>query len=198
VQRILIPACEGRGVRIPAGTRFRVVDVEGQQCVDLFVLSADDVTEYVSPDHTRVELYRMFPRVGQHFFTNRRREILLFEEDGSPGVHDMLIAACDPARYARLGVQGWHASCQENFLKVVRELGLDYRRNEESGHVNLFTNIAIREDGSMDWLPAPSKAGDYVVLRAEMDCYVIVVACAQDILPINAHKPSSLALEILD
>ncbi len=198
MERILIPAREGRGVRVPAGRRFRVVDVEGHQCVDFFAVVDGDVHEYLSSDHTRVETNRMFPRPGESFYTNKRRAIIHFEEDHSPGIHDMLIACCDPIRFERLGAKGWHASCQENFLKVTRDLGLDYGRPEEVSHANFFTWIKILDDGALDWRVAPSEAGDYVLLRAELDCYVFVVACAQDIVPINDLNPTSLAIEFVD
>jgi len=54
-QRIVVPAREGRAVRMPAGGRFCVVDLEGQQVGDLFAFSADDITEYASAEHTRVD-----------------------------------------------------------------------------------------------------------------------------------------------
>ncbi len=103
-RRVVVPPREGRAVRLPRGRRFRVVDLEGHQCGDLFAYVASDVGEYASAEHTRVHVDRLFPRPGEHFVTNRRRPILAFEADDSPGVHDMLIAACDPARYEGLGV----------------------------------------------------------------------------------------------
>jgi uncharacterized protein YcgI (DUF1989 family) len=195
-ERIHVPAREGRAVRVPAGRTFRVVDVEGRQVADLFAFCADDVSEYASAEHTRVHVDRLFPRVGEQFVTNRRRPILLFEEDASPGVHDMLCAACDPTRYAGLGIEGWHASCQENLQKAVAELG--YERVEVPQSINLFMNIPVGEDGSLGWEPAATKEGDYVAFRAELDCYAVVSACPQDILPINAGNPTSIEIELLD
>ena len=47
-------------------------------------------------------------------------------------------------------------------------------------------NIPVLEDrNSFDMLPTACPPGSYVVLRAEMDCYVVFSACPQDILPIN-------------
>ena len=43
-----IPAREGRGVRVAAGQRFRVIDVEGGQVADTFAFRADDISEYHS------------------------------------------------------------------------------------------------------------------------------------------------------
>jgi uncharacterized protein len=77
----------------------RVIDPDGGQVADVFAFSADDPSEYHSAEHTRVHVGRLFPRVGEQFATNRRRPILTLEADDSPGIHDMLLAACDPTRY---------------------------------------------------------------------------------------------------
>ena len=192
--RIDVPAREGRGVLVAAGRSFRVFDVEGRQCVDLFAFRADDVGEYHSAEHTRVHVNRVFPRPGEHFVTNKRRPILLFEEDATPGVHDMFVAACDPTRYEGLGAEAGHASCQDNLQHAMA--GLGHPEIEVPQPINLFTNIALGEDGSIEWLPSLTKAGDHVVLRAELDCYVVVSSCPQDIVPINDKNPSPIALEL--
>jgi hypothetical protein len=191
---IEIPAREGRGARISAGQEFRCIDVEGQQCGDLFAFCVDNVREYHSAEHTRVWNDSLFPAVGQQFVTNRRRPILTFVRDDSPGKHDMLVAACDPTRFELLGCEGWHASCQENLEKVMAQFGHD--DIEIPQPINIFTNVPVGTDGSLTWEPALTKAGDSITLRAELDCYLVLTACAQDVLPINAKNPTPLALEI--
>jgi uncharacterized protein YcgI (DUF1989 family) len=193
---IAVPAREGRGVRVAAGQRFRVIDVEGGQVADTFAFRGDDISEYHSAEHTRAYVSRLFPRAGEHFVTNHRRPILRLEEDATPGIHDMLCAACDPERYTGLGVQGWHASCRENLERAMRDLGFD--RTEVPQPINLFMNIPVLEDGALGWEPAPTAAGDSVTLRAEMDCIVVVSACPQDLVPINGNNPTPIAIELLD
>jgi uncharacterized protein len=194
-RKIVVPAREGRSVRVPAGTAFRVTDPEGSQVGDLFAFSADDVSEYASAEHTRAHLSRLFPREGEEFVTNRRRPILVLERDESPGAHDMLCAACDPERYEGLGVEGWHASCEENLRTVMRELG--HESIEVPQPINLFMNIPVRSDGTLGWEPAPTRPGDGVVLRAALDCIVVLSACPQDLVPINGGNPTSLEIELL-
>jgi uncharacterized protein len=194
-ERIHVPAREGRAVRVVPGESFRVIDVEGAQVADLFAFCADDVSEYASAEHTRVHVDRLLPRVGEYFVTNRRRPILLFAADDSPGVHDMLCAACDPTRYAGLGVEGWHASCQENLQKAMAQLG--YERVEVPQSINLFMNIPVGEDGSLGWEPAPTSPGASVTFRAELESVVVVSACPQDIVPINAGEPTPVEIELL-
>jgi len=194
-ERLDVPAREGRGLRVAAGRRFRVIDPEGGQCGDLFAFAAGDVREYASAEHTRVHVDRLFPKPGEPFVTNRRRPILHFEADQTPGAHDMLVAACDPTRYAGLGVEGWHASCQENLQRVMAEFGHD--DIEIPQPINLFTNIGLGPDRELLWRSAPTRPGDSVTLRAEMDCIVVLSACPQDLVTINDFAPGPLAIELL-
>jgi uncharacterized protein YcgI (DUF1989 family) len=121
---------------------------------------------------------------------------MAFVADDSPGVHDMLIAPCDPARFEQLGVEGWHASCQENLQTVMAGFGFSDIVVPQS--INLFMNIPVRPDMTIDWLPAPTKAGDSVTMRAEMDCYIVLSACPQDIVVINDKAPSPMAIDVLE
>ena len=193
--RIVVPAREGRGVRLDAGTTFCCIDLEGKQCGDLFAFSVTDISEYASAEHTRAFNGRLFPRIGDPFVTNRRRPILTFIADDSPGKHDMLMAACDPTRYNLLGVEGWHASCQENLQKVMA--GFGHNRVEVPQPINIFMDVPVGEDGTLEWRTGPTKAGDSVTFRTEQDCYIVLTACAQDILPVNDRNPTSMAIEVL-
>lgn len=195
-ESIHVPASEGRAVRVQQGSTFRIVDVEGHQVADLFAFNADDVEEHHSAMHTRAAVSRLFPEVGESFVTNRRNPIMRLERDDTPAVHDMLIAPCDPERYAGLGVEVWHASCRENLELAMRELGHDHICHPAS--INLFMNIPVGGDGGLGWDPAPTAPGDSITLRAEMDCIVVVSACPQDIVPINDRNPTSIAIELLD
>ena len=49
----------------------------------------------------------------------------------------------------------------------------------------------------MDWQPALTAPGDYVVFRAEMDVIVCASSCPQDIVAINDRNVTDLELEIL-
>ena len=197
VATVHIPAREGRAVRVEEGRRFRVIDVEGEQVADTWAFVADDRGEHHSAQHTRAHVNRLFPRLGEQFVTNRRRPILTLEEDNTAGIHDMLIAACDPARYEGLGVEGWHASCEENLHHALEALGVEPIPRFAPQPINLFMNTPARADGTIEWLPAETKAGEHVVLRAELNILVAVSACPQDIVAINQRRPSPIEIELL-
>jgi uncharacterized protein YcgI (DUF1989 family) len=192
-ERTVVPAGEGRAVRVAAGRRVRVVDLEGGQVGDLFAFAADDPRERLSAAHTRSVTSRLFPEVGEPFVTDRRRPILVLAEDASPGAHDMLIAACDPARYAALGVPG-HRSCAENLELALAELGIEVAVTPQP--VNVFMRIPVQESGRLAWLPAESRAGDSITFEAAMDCVVVVSACPQDMVGINNGRPTPLAIDV--
>ncbi len=190
-----VPARQGRAVRLRTGQSATVVDQAGGQVADVWAFVDGDPREHVSAEHTRVAVGRLFPEVGQDFVSNRRRPVLTLEEDRSPGLHDLLVAACSPERYVELGVSGWHASCEENLLQAMAGLGYDDVRVPSP--VNLFMNTPFLPDGEVQWLPAQSTAGDAVVLRARLHCVLAVSACPQDVTGINV-RPGPLRIEVRD
>jgi uncharacterized protein YcgI (DUF1989 family) len=195
VTAIHIPAREGRAFHVAAGQSFRVIDPEGAQVADLFAFVAADTTEWLSAEHTRVAIGRLFPRVGEGWCTNLRRPILTFVEDRSPGVHDMLCAACSPSRYVLLGVEGHHASCEENLRGAMA--GLGHADAAVPQPVNLFENNPILPDGTLGIERAPTRPGDSVTLRAELDAIVVVTACPQDVTDLCGGVPSAIDIELL-
>ena len=192
---ITVPAREGRAVDLARGDSIRVIDPNGGQVADVFAFCAGNLREYHSAEHTRVYVGRLFPHVGEQFVTNRRRPILTLAADDSPGVHDMLCAACDPSRFELLGAQGWHASCQENLQKAMADMG--HEGIEIPQPINLFMNIPVGLDATIGFEPAPTKAGDSATLRAELDIVVAVSACPQDMIPINSNNPTEIVLEVM-
>lgn len=190
-----VPAGEGRAVRLRRGDRLQVVDIDGGQVGDVFAFAADagDGAEYLSASHTRTSVGRLFPRIGEQFVTTARRPILTLVGDTSPGVHDMLIAACDPERYRILGAPG-HRSCADNLHSALAALGL--ATIDVPQPVNVFMNIPVAGNGDLSWLPAVTRAGDAITFEAAMDCVVVVSACPMDLNSINGARPTALALAV--
>ena len=61
-------------------------------------------------------------------------------------------------------------------------------------------NIPIAPDGRITWGEPLSKPGDYVILRAMLDCVIVLSACPQDMVPINGADciPVEVHYELLD
>ena len=180
---LTIPARRGRAAFVASGQHVKVVNTHGQQVVDTWAFRREDLTEFMSMEHSRTALGRTMPLPGQSMVTNRRRPILTLVEDTSGGIHDTLLAACDRYRYELLGCAEYHDNCTDNLAAALAELGL--ASLETPSPWNLFMNIPVAADGSLGFEPPVCSPGDYVTLQAEMDCVVAFSACPQDLVPIN-------------
>ncbi len=181
-----VPARRGRAARVNKGQAIKIINTHGTQVVDTWAFSAEDLHEFLSVEHLRPTIGTIFPAKGHHLCTNRRRSILFFEEDTSPGLHDTLLAACDSYRYGLLGCKEYHDNCTDNLYAGMRQIGLT--PPEVPSPLNLWMNIPVDRQGNTTFAEPLSKVGDYVVLRAQMDCIVAMSTCPQDILPINGAQ----------
>ena len=195
---ITIPARGGKAARVAKGQAVKVINTHGEQVVDTWAFNADDLGEFMSMEHTRPTILKIIADVGDSMVTNKRRPILTIEADTSPGIHDTLMAACDDYRYKLLGCTEYHDNCTDNLHAGMKELGLV--PPEVPSPWNLFMNIPVLEGKRLDFCEPVTKPGDYILLRAEMDCVVAFSACPQDILPINGANvtPTEAHFEIVD
>lgn len=156
--------------------------------------------EYLSLPHTRAKTLHLCPREGDVLVSNLRQPMLTVVEDTSGAQHDTLMAACDPARYAELGVKDWaeHGSCAENLVLALKEIneraglkgakgiGADVTINAVPAPLNLFMNVPWSgDDGKLSFATPKAKKGGFVRLRAERDVVVVMSACPQDQTDIN-------------
>ncbi len=177
-----LAARTGTAMRLAKAESLKIVNIHGTQVVDCWAFNADDLDERMSMPHTRNACRKLTPAVGERFVTTLRRPILTLAEDTSPGVHDTLIPCCDAARYKELGYEG-HANCADNMAYGLKKLGLD--PPPPPTPLNIFMNIPVGPTGRLEIVPPVCEPGNYVVLRAEMDCIIALSACPHDIFPVN-------------
>jgi len=194
-----IPARGGLAVRVEDGERLRITTPRGAQAADFFAYVADDLREWLSPAHSWVTSRSVKPRPGDTFLSRFRRPLLDFVEDGAGGMHDMMIAACDQARYEQFGFVGPHASCSENLRSAMARLG--HPIDVIPQPVNFFTNTGVEADGKLVSPPNTVPPGGYVELLARVDLICVVSSCPFDLqIPgwtINAPRgPTELIVEV--
>lgn len=190
-----IPAQSGRAVRLKQGQSLKIVNTHGHQVVDFWAFCDPNLAEFLSMEHLRATITTIFPRAGHDLHTNKRRTILHFVEDTSPGIHDTLMAACDNERYGLLGCTEYHDNCTDNLATAMRSLGVS--GHETPSPLNLWMNIPVDGEGNTSWGEPVSKPGDHVIFRAEMDCICAMSCCPQDMLPVNAGKTVNAHFEVL-
>jgi len=178
-----IPGGGGRAVRLARGQTLKLINTHGSQVVDTWALSSADHSEYLSMEQTRRMLFKLWPQQGDRLYSNRRTPMLAMERDTSPGVHDTLFACCDEWVYANYGCPPGHANCRDNFLRAVRDLGIDPPLVPNP--LNLWMSIPVHDNIGLQIGHPVTRPGDYVVLRALMGVVLVFSACPMDVTPIN-------------
>src|SRR5262245_46301400 len=99
-------------------------------------------------------------------------------------------AEIDKVRY---GVDA-HYGCVENFLAALAPYGI--ARRDLPMSLNLFMNCPVEASGAWCIAAPVSKAGDFIDLRAEMDCLFALSNCPQDLNPCNDGRLKPLQVVI--
>ena len=188
----VVAARTGRAVEVAAGTEVEIITQGGSQVVDTWALCLPDTGEYLSVQHTRAILGRLVIREGDRLFSNRRQPMFTLVADTSPGVHDLLIPACDAERYRQMGAVEPHDNCTDNFMAAVGEAGVATQYCPAP--LNLFMNVPWDAQGGLTFAEPVGSPGDLVRLRAERDLLLVMSACPQDLIPVNgtAQQPADV------
>jgi uncharacterized protein len=191
LREVVVPAAHGGAIEVRAGEYLSVVDLEGAQVADLVAIRRDDPRKVLSPHQTRSTLRRWSLKVGDRLVDNDREPVFEIVRD-DVGVHDLFFCACSPALYRqRFGLTD-HRSCRMNLLEALAPYGIAEWQLPDP--INVFMRTPPRPDGEFDFHPAPSKAGDRLVLRAFTDVVAAVSSCPMDLSPINGGRITPLKL----
>lgn len=169
-----IPAGCGAGLRLRCGQELRIIDPEGGQSGDLVAFSHDG-RERQSNGRTFDYAGKIHLSTGDVLWSDLSNPMLTIVAD-DVGRHDLLYTACTVEMYRiQYGVTGYHANCTDNLCAGLREVGI------EPGPLptpfNFFMNVEIAGDGRLVFAPPRSRAGDSLLVRAEMDLAIALSAC---------------------
>ena len=200
VQRRLIPGAYGGAVILKQGQLLKVIDVQGKQICDFFAFNPADPRQFLSGSHTRGFLGVTLedPKtiaVGSPLLDNSRQPMLVVEED-TVGVHDWLVASCDPVRYLEAYGLPDHRNCRTNVVEALAEYHIHLPVVPDP--LNLFQNSPYDDEGKFDIFEPITKPGDHVLFRALRTVLAVGSACAQDQSPANAYNPTDIAFEVYD
>lgn len=191
---ITIPGAEAKAFKLAQKEQIRIINLEGSQVVDAWAFCTQQPDEFMSTEHTRSCLEKLIPSVGDALYSNRRRPILSIVEDTSPGVHDLLLSACDIDRYRLLGVEGYHRNCADNLIEALAEI--DMTPPEIPSPFNIFENVSIGDKGELSIQPPVVKAGDSISLQAELDVVLVLSCCPMDIALTNGPDLRSKPVQV--
>ncbi len=85
-------------------------------------------------------------------------------------------------------------NCRDNFVRALQPFGLGVK--DIVANVNWFMYVPVAADGTMAISLGPSKPGDHVELRAEMDALAVISNCPQVYNPCNGFKPTPIRIQV--
>ncbi|MFV3409309.1 DUF1989 domain-containing protein [Bdellovibrio bacteriovorus] len=171
-----IPAQHGAGFRMSKGQKLRVVTPEDMQVADLFCYAISDVTETLSSGRSIDYNDTIYLTQGHDLYSNRSNVMLSVLQD-SCGRHDFLMTPCSLRMFQIVsGSSHYHPSCHENLVRAFQELGVE--GDTVGTTFNLFMNVAVDSLGLISIQPPLARAGDYILLQAQMDLHVGLTACS--------------------
>lgn len=192
-KEVVIPASSGSCFKIRQGEYLKVIDLQGSQVSDLFCVDQNDLRNYFSAARTMDYNDGLFLKEQGKLYSNKSEVMMTLIKD-SCGVHDLLMPPCSLEMFQLVsGNKEPHPSCHENLAKNF--IAFDVPDYFIVSTFNIFMNVSVGEHGRFKINSPTSKAGDFVVLRAEKDLIVGLTACAHE--ETNGHQCKPVAYQIL-
>jgi uncharacterized protein YcgI (DUF1989 family) len=177
----------GVAFTVRRGDLVRVIDPTGEQVSDFVSFAADDTAEWLSSGRSIDYANTIYLTAGHTLYSNRSRPMWTIVED-TVGRHDFLLTPCSADTFRIIyGIDTPRPSCLGNLVEHLAPFGI--RPDMIPTTLNVFMNVAVGAMGQLTIGPPLSRAGDYLLLRAEMDLIVGVTACSAELSNNGAFKP---------
>ncbi|NIJ61827.1 DUF1989 domain-containing protein [Qipengyuania flava] len=172
-----IPPRSGTAFELAKGASLTVIDPEGSQVSDLLAYNVQDVREVISNGRTFDYEETLRLSTGNRLWSNRSNPMLSIVED-TVKRHDFLLTPCSTATFEHFYPdKPVHRGCFGNLAEALEPYGIG--PDDIPTAFNVFMNVPVDgESGLIAVKPPVSKAGDRIVLRAEMDLIIGLTACS--------------------
>ncbi|MGJ8604457.1 MAG: urea carboxylase-associated family protein [Marivita sp.] len=182
---------EACAFRVPAGSFFRIMSVDGPQVGDLNLWNAGDLSERFYSGKTRA-LHGTHVTTGERLWSSfpTLRPMATIVEDtlGWYGIdayggsmHDVIGTRCDPYTGNLLSGVQYHHCCHSNLTRALAEAtGLSLAEAEPHVHdvLNVFMCTGFTRDTGQYFMKAsPVRPGDHLTFFAEIDLLGALSAC---------------------
>ena len=111
------------------------------------------------------------------------------------GRHDFLLTPCSPETFQIIyKAKTHHPSCFENLAGALARY--EIAPDSIPTTLNIFMNVEVSPAGELRILAPRSRAGDHLLLEAEMNMIVGVTACSAELSNNGRFKP--IDIEVYD
>jgi uncharacterized protein len=170
---ITLQPISGKAIPLLAGEVMRIIQVEGEQCVDFNCFNLRDYKERMSVGHMRLQGFRVAQGHIAVSAPPRYRPMLAITHMAPTCVTDLLGARCDATGGEREYGLVPRTNCQDTFAETIREYGLTPDDVHDS--FNMWMHTTWGE--SFRVLRNIGPKGDYVDLLALMDVLAVPITC---------------------
>ena len=189
-------AAKGRwSARLEPGQTLTLIDTKGQQAVDFLCYSAELPLDRINLPNTVKLNKSLYVTEGSKIYSDLAR-VMMTVVDDTCGYHDTLAGCCsceiDKVRYGVVKTE----SCRTNFIAELAKWAM--APSEIVSNINFFMRVPFTADGDIVIADGVSKAGDYVVLRAEMPVIVVMSNCPQQHNPAAGFEPTPVEVVVTD
>lgn len=183
------------------GTALTLTDLEGGANVAALLYRADDPLErYCMPDTLKAQHCCRLTE-GVALYSDMGRVLASVVED-TCGWHDTITghatAAIVAERWGPTSFQehgnAWRRSARDALLVELAKHGLGER--DLVANANLFTKVAVEEDGTLAFVPGHSRPGARVTLRFELDVLVVLSSVPHPLDPAREWSPRPVGLDL--
>lgn len=178
---------------IKRGNTIRITDLEGSRGVSMLCYNADNPIERFNAADTAKIQFNAFLKKGSVLYTDMGRILFSITEDTS-GCHDLLAGCSNAASNSKKYGETDSKNSRDNFLKALTRWGLG--KKDIMPNLNLFTRIAVKPDGTMEFREDCEKPGSYIDLRAEMNVLTILSNCPHILHPSSIYDPKPIQIQI--
>jgi uncharacterized protein YcgI (DUF1989 family) len=190
----IIPPRSGAAFILKKGQRLKIVDIEGEQVSDFVSFNLHDKLEYLSSGRTIDYAETIYLTKGHSFYSNRSNVMFNMVED-TVGKHDFLLTPCSAEMFSIIYKdKDPHKGCFGNLRDNLKPFGIE--ADQIPTCFNVFMNVPVDgTTGKVSVLPPLSKAGDYIILQAQMDLIVGMTSCSAGLSNNFAYKPIGYEVE---
>lgn len=190
----IIPPQSGVAFLLKKNQRLTVTDIEGEQVSDFICYNLHDKLEYLSSGRTIDYAETIYLTKGHKFYSNRSNVMFTMIED-TVGKHDFLLTPCSAEMFRIIyGHTEPHRGCFGNLREALKEYGI--LPDDIPTCFNIFMNVPVDGiTGRVSVLPPLSRAGDYVILQANMDLIVGMTSCSAGLSNNFNFKPIGYKIE---
>jgi urea carboxylase-associated protein 2 len=187
---------------IKKGTAVRLTDLQGGANVSALFYNAANVTErYNMGDTLKIQHISSLCK-GRCIYSDMGRILMSITED-TCGWHDVICGVSDFAlierRFGEKSYQdfrnSFHRNGYDSLLVELAKYGMGRRDFTET--VNFFSKVGVDDDGSLAFVEAFSRPGDFVQLRAEMDTLLVLDTGMHPLNPAPTYQTKPVQVSVL-